>query len=275
MADEGESGVESKQKNDDSKKRELVSQSIMPAYTFKRSLELAQALCEQFGAKSIEPHLLAQAVNLSPTSTTWRMLSGAAIAYGLTDSGYRAKRISITPLGKSIIMPTEDGEREKAILEAVLKPKILNDFFNRYDKSKLPSKDIGVNVLKSMGIPFDRAEKTFEIVVENGRYAGIITDTKTGPYISISFNDSFIKKGERENNFINPSDSELSSDDEIVESIPNAEIASAQGIRRFSKTRISGSSCSINLNIQLQLPETTNPEVYDKLFESMKKHLIE
>jgi len=31
---------------------------------------------------------------------------------------------------------------------------------------------------------------------------------------------------------------------------------------------------SINLNIQLQLPETNNPDVYDKLFESMKKHLF-
>jgi|SRR5208282_3907919 len=31
---------------------------------------------------------------------------------------------------------------------------------------------------------------------------------------------------------------------------------------------------TINLNIELQLPETTNPEVYDKLFESMKKHLF-
>ncbi|MGA2162208.1 MAG: DUF5343 domain-containing protein [Methanoregula sp.] len=31
---------------------------------------------------------------------------------------------------------------------------------------------------------------------------------------------------------------------------------------------------TVNLNIQLQLPETTNPDVYDKLFESMKKHLF-
>jgi hypothetical protein len=31
---------------------------------------------------------------------------------------------------------------------------------------------------------------------------------------------------------------------------------------------------TVNLNVQLQLPETTNPEVYDKLFESMKKHLF-
>jgi len=30
----------------------------------------------------------------------------------------------------------------------------------------------------------------------------------------------------------------------------------------------------VNVNIQLQLPETSNSEVYDKLFESMKKHLF-
>jgi hypothetical protein len=31
---------------------------------------------------------------------------------------------------------------------------------------------------------------------------------------------------------------------------------------------------TINLNIQLQLPPTQDAEVYDKLFESMKKHLL-
>jgi len=32
---------------------------------------------------------------------------------------------------------------------------------------------------------------------------------------------------------------------------------------------------TINLNIQLQLPPTENAEIYDKIFESLKKHLID
>jgi len=42
----------------------------------------------------------------------------------------------------------------------------------------------------------------------------------------------------------------------------------------FGKKGSGNGQYTINLNIQLQLPESTNPEVYDKLFESMKKHLF-
>jgi hypothetical protein len=40
------------------------------------------------------------------------------------------------------------------------------------------------------------------------------------------------------------------------------------------KTGCGTNQYTVNLNIELQLPETTNPDVYDKLFESMKKHLF-
>src|SRR5208337_3913318 len=242
------------------KKRDLISQNVMPAYSFKRSLDVAKALLDEFGGKSAEPHLLAQALDLSPTSTTWRMLSGSAIAYGLTDAGYNAKKISITPLGKSILMPTEEGEKEKSIIAGVMKPKILNDFFTRYDKAKLPSKDIGINVLKSMGIPFDRAEKAFGVIVENGEYAGIITETKTGPFISVTFNETFIKKDFHDENPIKETDDNITT--ENGSSTSPSDLETAQIVKTSLKKPSIGGNYSINLNIQLQLPETTNPEVY-------------
>jgi hypothetical protein len=268
-----EEKMEPKQKGGEKKKRDIISQTIIPTFSFKRSLEVAQALCDQFGARSAEPHLLAKSVNLSPTSTTWRMLSGSAIAYGLTDAGYRAKKISITELGKSIVMPTEEGEREKAIVVSVLKPKIVNDFFNRYDKSKLPSKDMGINVLKTMGIPSERAEKAFNLIVENGEYAGIISDIKTGRFVSVSVSEDFIKKEIRDEIPIKTTDDEIHSEDEVTSFIPDME--STSNIRKIPKKPLDYGQYSINLNIQLQLPETTNLDVYDKLFESMKKHLLE
>jgi hypothetical protein len=40
-------------------------------------------------------------------------------------------------------------------------------------------------VLKGFSIPADRAETALKVVKENGRYAGIIRDTPTGPFVSL------------------------------------------------------------------------------------------
>jgi predicted nucleotide-binding protein len=168
------------------KKRELISQSQIPYFPLKRSLDIAKAICDQYGAKGAPPHLVANSVGYSPTSYNWRLLSGSAVAYGLTKGAYNSKEITVTDLGKSIVMPIEEGQKGRAIIESSLKPKILNDFFKKYDRAKFPQKEFALSVLQNvMGVPSDRAEKTFEIIKENGEFSGIITDTKTGQYVSL------------------------------------------------------------------------------------------
>jgi hypothetical protein len=66
-----------------------------------------------------------------------------------------------------------------------LKPRILKEFFERYRRAKFPNDTIGGNVLKSLGLPADRIQSALEIVKANGRYAGIIRDTPTGPFVSL------------------------------------------------------------------------------------------
>lgn len=52
--------------------------------------------------------------------------------------------------------------------------------------------------------------------------------------------------------------------------------AGATQVKVASQTMsIPESGMTINLNIQLQLPPTENAEIYDKIFESLKKHLID
>ena len=44
---------------------------------------------------------------------------------------------------------------------------------------------IGANVLKGQGIPVDRVENALQIIKDNGKYAGVIRDTPTGPFINL------------------------------------------------------------------------------------------
>jgi predicted nucleotide-binding protein len=42
-----------------------------------------------------------------------------------------------------------------------------------------------VNVIRSLGVPSERVSQALEIIKANGRYAGIIRDTPTGPFVNL------------------------------------------------------------------------------------------
>lgn len=166
-------------------KRTKLSQTEFPNNPLSQAERIALAIWDNFAGQGAAPHDLAISLDMSPTSGTWRNLCGSAIAYGLTDGGYAADQITLTPLGRRIVAPTETGDGARARVEAVLRPRVQREFFEKYNRAKLPPDNIGQNVLVSMGLPKERAGRSFEILKENGRTTGIIRDTKTGPFIAI------------------------------------------------------------------------------------------
>lgn len=166
-------------------KRTLVSQTEFPNLSLEAALRIAHAIWENFAGKSAAPHDIAIALDLSPTSGSWRNMCGSSIAYGLTDGGYAASQISLTALGRRIVAPTEEGDDAMALVEAVLQPRLQREFFQKYEKGKFPKDEIGRNQLVALGLPKDRAEKAFEILKDNGVFAGILRDTKTGLFVAL------------------------------------------------------------------------------------------
>jgi hypothetical protein len=140
---------------------------------------------DNFAGKGASPPDVALAIGISPTSSGWRTLTGSAIAYGLTEGGFNANRIQLTPLGKKLVAPEEEGDDLVARREAITRPRILKEFFERYRRAKFPNDIIGINVLKGMGVPTERASAALDIIKVNGRYAGIIRETPTGPFINL------------------------------------------------------------------------------------------
>jgi predicted nucleotide-binding protein len=93
--------------------------------------------------------------------------------------------MKLTSLGRRLVAPEAEGEDLIARREAILKPRILREFFEKYRRAKLPNDQIAANVLKSLGLPGDRVENALEIIKANGSYAGIIRETPTGPFINL------------------------------------------------------------------------------------------
>ena len=165
------------------KQKTRLSQSSCPLHSLEDAIKIPVAIKENFAGQPTDPLLLASACNYSPSSSTWRTLTGAAMAYGLTNGGYNSKEIALTSLGERIVAPIIEGDVDIAIREAALNPTILNFFFNQYNRNKFPREDIAKNVLQKQGIPHERLDSTYEIIRKNGSYTGMIQLISGAEYI--------------------------------------------------------------------------------------------
>ncbi len=165
--------------------RKYLSQTDVPGVSLEKALKVSQALNDNFAKHPTKPLMIAQALDMSPTSGPFRQLCGAAIAYGLTEGGYNADQISLTNLGTRIVTPTEEGDDLIAKREAVLKPRVLNEFLKQYDGSPLPKENIALNVLEEFGVPRDKTDKTYQLILESAEAVKIITEIKGKQYVNL------------------------------------------------------------------------------------------
>lgn len=178
--------IEEKESRNSKLRSSRVSQSDVPANTLTKAIRIPSAIYDNYAGDPVSPLQLAQALNMSPTSGPFKSLTGSSIAYGLTEGGYNAKEIKLTDLGLRIVRPTEEGEDQIARVTALLKPRVINEFLNKYDRKQLPRNDIAINVLDQMGVPRDRAEKAYEMIIESAESLNLITIIKDKKYVGLS-----------------------------------------------------------------------------------------
>lgn len=162
-----------------------ILQTNVPSCTVKDALVVPQAIWDNLAGKPCTPLQVCTALNLSPTSSKWRDLSGASIAYGFTSGGWNSKTISLEALGKRAVAPTEEGDNLLAIREATQKPTILGRFFEYYSGKKFPKDTIGENILIDWGVPKERAASVLSLIKENGLFANLLSEIKGAQYIML------------------------------------------------------------------------------------------
>lgn len=173
-------------KADDSKQKTRVSQTDVPAYSLDQALRIPKAIAENYASGPTAPLKVAKALNSQPSSGPFRMLCGAAIAYGLTDGGYNAPEIKLTPLGKRITRPLKEGDDFAAKREAFLKPRVIGEFLNKYQGSPLPKQEIAENVLEDMGVPADRTAEVFALILDGAKSLALVEEIKGKLYVDLA-----------------------------------------------------------------------------------------
>jgi predicted nucleotide-binding protein len=167
-------------------KRVKVSQADIPAYSLEEAMRVSKAIVDSYNSKPVSPLKVAAAMKVGPTTGGFRMITGSAIAYGLTEGGAQSDLISLTPLGLRIFKPRVEGDDLVAKREAFLKPRVIGQFLRQYDGGAVPKADIAQNVLSGdMGVPEQRTEAVFSMILEGARALGLITMIKEKMYVSL------------------------------------------------------------------------------------------
>ena len=166
-------------------KRSKLSQKDVPSMTLDKSLKLARAIVENYASKPVTPLQAARAMDILPTSSGFRMLCGASVAYGLTVGGYNVDKIELQPLALRILKPKKENDDIKAKVEAFLSPRVIKEFIEKYNGSPIPKDTIAKNVLEELGVPSDKLDYVFSIIIEEGERLGIISNLKDKKYVEI------------------------------------------------------------------------------------------
>lgn len=175
-----------KEETEPKKKKTRLSQTDVPGYSLEQALRIARTLHENYAAKETSPLRVASAMNVQPGSGPFRQLCGSSIAYELTEGGYNASEIKLTPLGKRIVRPTKEGDDLAAKREALMKPRVIREFLTQYNGSPIPKDTIAQNVLGDMGVPDDRTSEVLALIVESAEALGLITEIKGKRYVDLA-----------------------------------------------------------------------------------------
>lgn len=172
-------------KHDEPSKRNYVSQTDIPAFGLEQAIRIPQAIADNYGKNPTKPLRVAQAMDMTPGSSHFRMLCGAAIAYGLTEGGYNSETISLTPLGRRIVAPTKENDDLAAKREGFLRPRVIREFLTKYNDSRLPTEQIAKNVLEEMGVPKDKTGDVLNLITEGLKTLGLSREVKGQKYVDL------------------------------------------------------------------------------------------
>lgn len=167
--------------------RKYLSQTDVPGSNLEEATRIPKAIFDNYAGDPTTPLKVASAVDMQPSSSHFRQLCGASIAYGLTNGGYNAETIEVTELAKKLFKPLSEGEDHSAKITAFLKPRVINEFMTKYDGSPLPKDNIAYNVLEEMGVPDNKTKEVLGLILSTADELGLTMEIKGKKYISIDY----------------------------------------------------------------------------------------
>lgn len=156
-----------------------------PSLPLREAKRVAQAITDNNAGHPMNIVLLAQALNLSPTSSGFRERLMASYRYGLTDGSFNSKAITLTALGESVTRPRNEGERMAAEREAFRKVPVFGQMVRHFANSKLPEATFLKNTLvrPPFSVPQSWAAEVAELFLKNAEDVGFLRHISGAVYV--------------------------------------------------------------------------------------------
>ena len=157
-----------------------------PIHTLEKALVVIQAIVDKGASRAMDRLLVADAIGRTPSSSEFKRLLSSSLRYGLTLGTEKADDIAPTELGLKIAQPQNDEEREKALVEACLKPDLMGRIHRHFNRSKVPDRTFLKNLLeRTFGVDREQSEELAGLLVANAKFCGILQDISGAQYIRI------------------------------------------------------------------------------------------
>jgi hypothetical protein len=245
--------------NEAAQKRSRLSQEDVPSYSLEQALRVPRAIAENYAYAPTRPLNIAGAMRMTPSSGPFRMLTGAAVAYGLTTGASKSPEIGLTPLGMRIVRPTQEGDDLAAKRDALLRPKVIGEFLRRYDGSPIPPANIAENVLQEMNVPTDRVEDVLALIVDGANSLGFLKEIGGKRYVDLS--------GTSTQSSTKPAPEAATVDIKPVEKT---------FLPTLSPTPASGVSISpgVHINIEIHIAADASAGTVEEIFKNMRRYVL-
>jgi len=240
------------------KPRQRLSQEDVPAYSLDQALRVPKAIAENYAFKPTRPLNVAGAMSMSPTSGPFRMITGAAVAYGLTTGAAQAPEIGLTPLGTRIVRPTAEGDDVAAMREALLRPKVIGDFLRTYDAAALPSDAIAKNVLMEKGVPTERLDGVLELIVDGASAVGFIREWNGKRYVDLAASVSPVAGD----------DMAAAQREKLAEGPP------LPSVNLAPPAPVVSVGAGIHINIEIHIAADASSETIEEIFRNMRRYVL-
>jgi len=166
------------------KEIERAGRRNFPHHTLEEALALPQKIADEMGGKPFKRLLLSDALGIKPSSTNFRDLLSSSYKYGFTDGTEKANEIGLTQLGEAATQMKSVSQRRDALRKAAFKPEVFKKFYDQYTDRKIPSM-IEKILVSEYSVPAEHAPECARILMENGKFTGIIRDIGGSPHILV------------------------------------------------------------------------------------------
>ncbi len=163
--------------NSEKEKTRKYRSRLYPKKTLKEALQIAKSIQDNNAGEPYNKIDVSKSVQLTPGSKKFKALLATSTSHGLTTGSYRAEYISLTGLGRSIVAPLSDKERNEAVLRALERNNFFKVFFEKFNQNKLPRDDLLENTLiREFKIPSDEVKECLDILKENMNDWGMLQE---------------------------------------------------------------------------------------------------